>query len=412
MHLQVLSIEEFTNYQKDHSLSNFYETINYAMLMAEEGYDYEFLGLVNDSNYIEAATLILYKPIGFKCFYGYAPRGFLIDYTNEYILKIFTEELKNYLLTKRVVFVKVNPYVPIGEVDKKTFEVNYNHFRYLPSILNKYGYKKLLDNLYFEAKLPRFNAIIDLKEFDVKKLAKNTKNKIKKGIRKGLNFELASKSNIDSFYELMKDKDNYDKYYFQDYYTVFNKSNDVDLFLVSINYNDFLQNSQYMYDLELERNNKLNAKLGKMHGEKIINNKMNSDRILLTYKNDIMEATKGLTNGEKVYIAGALVIKHNKTATIVFSNFNHQYKRFAPNYFLHYSIIKYYQNEFDYLDLNGVVGDFQNDNPYHGLNRFKIGFNPHIYEYIGEYDLVIDEQIYDNLLRNGSLTKEFKKSQM
>ena len=48
-----------------------------------------------------------------------------------------------------------------------------------------------------------------------------------------------------------------------------------------------------------------------------------------------------------------------------------KYKRFAANYFLHYSLIKYYQNDFDYLDFNGVVGDFTHDNPYTGLNKFK-----------------------------------------
>ena len=49
------------------------------------------------------------------------------------------------------------------------------------------------------------------------------------------------------------------------------------------------------------------------------------------------------------------------------------------------------------------------DNPYHGLNRFKNGFNPDIYEYIGEFDLVIDEKNYNHLLKSGLLAKEFNK---
>ena len=138
---------------------------------------------------------------------------------------------------------------------------------------------------------------------------------------------------------------------------------------------------------------------------------MSSDKILLTYKNDIMEATKGIQNNNKTFIAGALVIKHNNTVSILYSGFNNLYKRFAPNYFLHYSIIKHYQN-YDYLDLNGIVGDFKNNNPYSGLNRFKLGFNPNIYEYIGEFDLIIEPKSYNILLTNGILAKEFNKKNL
>ena len=137
---------------------------------------------------------------------------------------------------------------------------------------------------------------------------------------------------------------------------------------------------------------------------------MNSDRVLLSYKNDILEATKGLADNKEVYLAGALVIKNNDTATIVYSSFNKSYKRFAANYFLYYSIINNYKNEFKYLNLNGIVGDFNHENPYTGLNRFKLGFNPNICEYIGEYDLIIEPKSYDILLNNGILAKEFNKN--
>ena len=82
MYLKELTIEEFTEFQKTHPLSNYHQTINYALLMSEIGYDYDLIGYVNDYENILAATLILIKPIGFKCFYGYAPQGFLIDFEN------------------------------------------------------------------------------------------------------------------------------------------------------------------------------------------------------------------------------------------------------------------------------------------------------------------------------------------
>ena len=90
MHIIELSIDKFNDYQAKHQLSNLYQTINYGMFMAENGYDYDLIGYVDDNNDIYAASLILIKPIGIKCFYGYAPRGFLIDYTNYELVSLFT----------------------------------------------------------------------------------------------------------------------------------------------------------------------------------------------------------------------------------------------------------------------------------------------------------------------------------
>jgi len=412
MHIRNLSIEEFSDFQQNHPQSNYYQTINYALLMSEIGYEYDLIGYMDDYNNILAASLILLKPIGIKCYYGYAPRGFLMDYNNDFLVSSFTNEIKKYYYEKNVIFIKINPNIKIGEINIENFECERNDNCYITNTLDNNGYKKLKDNLYFEAQLPRFNAIIDLKNSSSKDFNKNTKNKIKKGIRKGLKFEKCSKENMHIFYNLIKNKKHNTEFYYKDYYTVFEKDNSVDLFLVSIDYNSFLLNSQYIYNEELERNNKLNEKLirNNNNNNKIINTKMNSDKNLLTYKNDIMEATKGLSDNSKVYLAGALVIKHNNTANVVISGYDINYKRFSPNYFLYYNLIKYYKENFDYLDLNGVVGDFKNDNYYSGLNRFKLGFNPNIYEYIGEFDLIIEPKSYQILLKNGLLAKEFNKS--
>ena len=409
MNLRTLSIEEFTAFQKNNPLSNLYQTANYGMLMAENGFDYDLIGLVDENNSILAASLILLKPIGIKCFYGYAPRGFLIDYNNEELVKEFTEQIKNYYYEKNVIFIKINPFLPIGVINTKDYLITYNDNKNVIDTLTNNGYKKLADNLYFEAQLPRYNAFINLKEYNSDNLDKNTKNKIKKGIRKGLKFELVDKDKIKDFYNLMKNKKDNNEYYYQDYYTVFSKDNNIDLFLVSIDYNEFLLNSQYVYDEEAIKNTKLNEKLARSNKERNINAKMNSDKVLLSYKNDIMEATKGIANNEKIYLAGALVVKHNNMVSIIFSAFDKRYKRFAPNYFLHYSIIKYYQDKYDFLDLNGVVGNFEVENPYSGLNRFKLGFKPKIYEFIGEFDLIIEQKSYEILLRNGILAKTFDK---
>ena len=409
MYIKELTINEFTNYQKSHSLSSYHQTINYGILMAENTHDYDLIGYVDDNNTIYGASLIIIKKIG-KYLYGYAPKGFLIDYSNEYLLKKFTEDIKNYYKRKGLVFIKINPEIAIGEINTKTFQVTYNQNNNITNILINCGYKKLKDNLYFESMLPRFNGFIKTKDFNINNVDKNTKNKIKKAIRKGLVFEKAEKKDLDIFYNFIKHKKEKSINEYKDFYTVFEKDNAVDLFLVKIDYNRFLINSQQAYEEELVKNNYYNELLIKSNNPKLINKKMNSDKTLLSYKNDILEATKGLQENINHYIAGALVVKHNNKASIVMSGYDQAFKRFAPNYFLHYSIINYYLNNYDYIDLNGMTGDFTDNNPYNRLNRFKLGFNPKVYEFIGEFDLIIDELLYKTLLKSGFLAKEFNKT--
>lgn len=406
MEIHEMSIAEFQNFASSHSISNFHQSINYALLKAEEGYEYEFIGYGDEE--IKAASLILYKKIG-TFYYGYAPRGFLIDYSNPYFLEDFTKELKRYYQKRNFAFIKINPEIAISKLNYKTKNFEYNENYKLIDNLTKCGYLKLKNNMNFESILPRVNAIVNLDEFDYNKVTKNTRNKIKKGIRKGLTLEIATQNQLNVFFDFIKNKRNKDEYYYNDLYNVFSKSNDVDLLLVKINYKNFLINSQNQYNYELNKNNELNNKLIKNNNANVINAKMNSDKAMLTYKNDIAEASKKLNSDQTTYVAGAIIIKHQNRITVQISGFDKNYARFSPNYFLYYAILMYYKTRYKYADLNGITADLSKDNFYYGLNRFKLGFNPQVYEYIGEFDLIINESAYNSLLKSGLLAKEFNK---
>lgn len=406
MFIREMSLAEFKEFANTHFIGNFHESINYALIKAEEGFEYEFIAYGADD--IVGAALILYKKIG-SVYFGYSPRGFLIDYSNDYLLEDFTNKIKEYYKNRNFAFIKINPEIAIAKLNKDTMNFEYNENYKIIDMLTKNGYKKLKNNMNFEALLPRVNAIIKLDGYDYNNLSKNTRNKVKKGIRKGLILEKANPDKLNIFYKFIKNKINRDEYYYNDFYNVFSKTLDVDLMLVKVDYKAFLINAQEAYNEELRRNASFNNKLITNNNANAINAKMNSDNALLSYKNDIAEASKNLNTGLETYVAGALVIKHQNRVIIQISGFNKAMSRFSPNYFLYYALIKYYQQEYKYLDLNGITADLSKENHYYGLNRFKMGFNPDVYEYIGEFDLVIDEKQYDKLLKSGLLAKEFNK---
>ena len=410
MKIKDISLNDFYNFTKNYPISSHYQTMNYALLMSEQGYEHDFIGYVDDFNNIKAVSLILIKKINKHYKYGYAPKGFILDYFNEQLLDSFTKDLINYYKKKKIVFIKINPEIAIKEIDKNnTIELPNIEIK---DILSKLGYQKLKDNLYFESLLPRFNAIVNLKDFDLKKVNKNTRNKINRSLNKGLKLELSNRDGLNILQPFIKRKKDCNEFYYKDYYNAFNNDNMIDLLLVSVNSKEYLLNARKLYEDELERNNQFNQELIKKNSKKNINQKMMSDKKLLAYKNDVFLATELNKKKEKLYIAGALVVRFANRVNILISGYDKKYKSFNPNYFLHYALINYYQKDFDYLDLNGITGDFEKSNPYYGLNEFKLGFNPKLYEFIGEYDLPVKPRIYKKLRKKGELAKLFNKKNL
>ena len=98
MNIQELSLNDFNDFCNKHPLGNFYQTMNYALLKSEQGYEYEFVGYVENNN-ILAAALILYKKIN-GIYYGYAPRGILFNYNDTELVLQMTKAYKTYFLKK------------------------------------------------------------------------------------------------------------------------------------------------------------------------------------------------------------------------------------------------------------------------------------------------------------------------
>ncbi len=59
--------------------------------------------------------------------------------------------------------------------------------------------------------------------------------------------------------------------------------------------------------------------------------------------------------------------------------------------------------------MNGVTGNFTEKSAYYGLNQFKLKFNPTIYEFIGEFDLVCNDFTFQKLIKTSFIEDEFAK---
>lgn len=59
--------------------------------------------------------------------------------------------------------------------------------------------------------------------------------------------------------------------------------------------------------------------------------------------------------------------------------------------------------------MNGITGDMTENNPYKDVNEFKLKFNPTTFEYIGEFDLIVNKPFHQLLWSTGKIQKEFFK---
>lgn len=408
MRMIEITKEKFEEFTYKSEYKNYCQTANYGMIMSETGFDYSFVAYTTNDLEILAAGMFLTKKIG-RYYYAYCPKGYIIDYNDTELVKKFTRNLIKYYKRKKVIFLKINPEIIIGTINTNTFEKIPNENTNILDNLKSLGFKKRKELNPLELLQPKLTALINLKEYDVNKLDKKVRNNIRNTENNGLTLEVADANKIEILYEFIKNMKDRSINYYRNFYNTFKRTEQADLLLVNIDYETYLINAKKRVEEEQIKNEELNNKLRTDTSEKTLNEKMNSDKALEQYKQDVIYATAGLKRNEKTYIAGAITIKYGNKVSILIAGVDKNYNYLNPNYFLHHKIFEMYKENFDECDINGIADDFSNESKFSGLNKFKMGFNPKIVEYIGELDLIISEWRFKIVERNDLLSNEFTK---
>ena len=137
-----LTKEQFEKFALSSPYNNYCQSGNYGMLMAETGFNYSFVGYTTNNLEILAAGMFLTKKIG-SYYYAYCPKGFIIDYKDTELLRKFTNNLKKYYKRKNVIFLKINPELPIATIDiNNDFNRITNENISILEYMKSYGFKK------------------------------------------------------------------------------------------------------------------------------------------------------------------------------------------------------------------------------------------------------------------------------
>ena len=402
MNLKELTNAEFNKYTDSFYESSIYQTSEYGFIMNNQNYNSLFLGLTDENDNILGATLILIeKKGGFK--YAYAPKGFLINYSDNILVEEFTKKVKEYLNKNKIIAIKINPmivkssynYINNSVIDDPSFN---DKLDFLKSI----GYYHLGFNNLFESFKPRFEAVLDINK-PINKLFseidKNFRSKIKNADKNGIRIYRGNENELDFLYEQVKNKYPRDKKYFIDVYSFFKKRNMIEYYYAKINTNIYLMNVQRRYQKQNEKcakiNNKLFNNLGK-NNNKLINSKIYEENKLNEIKNELIYATNLLKdNPNGIIIATMLIAKYKKQVYIYMDGFNKDFKKFNAKHLMTWKLIeKYAQEGYHKFSLGGLTNPSATNSKYKGLNEFKLKFNANCIEYIGDLELITNIPLY------------------
>ena len=331
--LKELTNDEFDKFSLSFECSTVYQTSSYALAMNNQNYDSILLGLINSEDEIKAATLIL---IGYdkKFKFAYSPRGFLIDYKNEELIKIFTNKIKDYLGKNGIVTLKINPpiYKAIHYLDSEEILKN-NYYDHILKFFISLGYKHLGYNSYFEGIRPRFEAVINLtleEEEIFNNLKKELKTKIRNAKKSGLK---VIKGNIDNL----------------------NTKLDTIEYLKETNKQlEGKENEGIKITSKIQNNNSVH---------KNINKKMNIDLDIYKYNKQLVEATKLLKEYPNGLITSSvLVAKYKDEVTLLIDGHNKDYKNLNSKHLLIWELCKKYKKEgYKKFNLGGIASININD---------------------------------------------------
>ncbi len=399
MEIVLLDENRFDQFAISHPNSNYYQTSNYGKLMSSHGYNAYYLGLADNLGSIKAATLVAVKSESSnKRKMGYAPRGFLIDWNDEELVKEFTEKLKTYLSKRGFTYLKVDPYIVYKEYDNTGNEkvVGESNLSFVQK-LQKLGYIHMGYNNGTEASNLRWNALTELNINNISlfnSLTKEAKAKINEAARLGNKIYKGSANDISLLHSLFE-KDEVPMALLTDYYQFYGQNEGCEIYFSKLEPASFVNSSKLCYEKEEQRNNDLNMQIQDWNNpnkNEIINNKLKSDELLAKYKKNMIEAINMFQKYPSgIVTSGVILIKYNKTITFAVCAVNSSFKDQNPNYLLMWQLMQEFGRQgYSLADFNGITGSLKND----PSNIEKIELSNKIVEYVGEFDLVINKKSY------------------
>ena len=384
------------------------------------------LGLNKENTLVLSCVILIRKLPILNYKLAYIPRGFVCDYRNESLLKEFTGFLKSFSEKENIAFITIDPDIHLNENNIKIEEsINIcNTLENLGYVKNSSkNFENIQPNFVFRLKLPEETNEItkeDIKNNILKSFSSKARYNIKLGVERGLSVESYTFDNLpedkldafqklmditgkrdnfivrkkDYFYNMMKELNPYCKLYLVKYSyetdktNIYNKLNNCKITIDSIIVKLMELEETLKSTDDPKKIEKINKKIETKQKEKTLNENQIG---ILEKKLQVISSFKN----KEVYLSGAIYLTWGKKAWYLYGASDNVLRDTMPNFLMQYQMIKdSIDNSCNLYDFRGVSGDLSEDNPLYGLYKFKKMFNGDFVEFIGEYTLINNKNIY------------------
>ena len=399
MELRELTKKEFDSYALNHPLGSFQQTSFWGRFMEGDKFHAYYVGGFIKEHLVGASLLLSYERKKGKERLFYAPRGFLIDYKNEELLKEFTEEVKKFIIEKHGVFLKIDPYILVRDRNSEGNIIEggvYNDF--VEVNLTNANFIKVNDKIQ-----PKWLSRINLKEKTIDDIFNNFSPKARQTVRRNerLGFKVRDFDfkDIDKFIGII---DNESKKYrtivpTKTFYLDLKQAFDGNIKFMEVYFKrDEVTNnidkmiSEVIKEKEVRINNYHNSK---MTAEYFIDKELEDEeeiKRLESLKDYFSKCSNDVGMGIYMFITiGNEVVALN-------GGIVDEYNKLDASYTLHYEMIRYaIENGYKYYNLYEIGDITDSNNKLKNSYNYKKNFGGEVIELVGEYDLVIDPKYTD-----------------
>ena len=383
--------DKYIKFTDNHPKSHFLQSYAWGEFCRKiKGQIPYYVGMEDDKNNLVATALILLKktPLGYS--YGYSPRGFLIDYSNQELIKEFSDYLRKFMIDKKIIYIKFDPDIPYQDIDEDANPIpdgnnNYKLYNYMLSL----GYIHTGFYKLYEGNQPRYTFRINLKR-DWQEIESKMSKSFLKSVKRSevYDLEIDNDIKINDFYRLVQSnsyKDDFDAHNLK-YYQVFTeelkKEGAVKYFNVSIKPQELVEK----FSKEIEEVKK-ELETNKKRAEDLKNRLTKLEKDINAFK-DIKE--------EKIVVCSLIcTYTKNRAWSMFIGSDDLANMTFAVTRSYYEAIKDAFNEGYDFFDLFGTPGDPHTS--YKNLAKlhdFKRKFGDQYIEFIGEFDLVNKKVLY------------------
>ncbi len=97
--------KRFTTFNENHPNGHALQSIEWGTFKSAGEWTMELVGLEDDHQSLIASAMLLRRKLpGLRRYILYAPRGYVLDYTDINLMQVFTKEMKEYAKKTKAIF--------------------------------------------------------------------------------------------------------------------------------------------------------------------------------------------------------------------------------------------------------------------------------------------------------------------